>query len=346
MRSVGAGGVVNVDVRLSEQDHRDSLPYVCYERSLFHLVKRTWGLRAFEWLYADRYLGFDHADSSEALRYSGDGLGALVRAYDARILAETRTAIAATRDLLAAGWGVRVMADTVRPDGSHYVTSTLIEALDGADAIVTKTNAAEAVTRKRVPASEFFQRVPADADGRMTLEALRLPSDWIDDLNARDGLSLFRAVLVDTFGYTIEDELVHAGTVRVPSDRGFAAFADSVAERTPQLATDGIPASWHLRLNKHVADKVRPVTNAWRFICADAEIATALGGSLAELLASASACDRRLDELSQAFSFAAGRPGTATVGRLLSAIRATAGDYRTFQALAHTATLDLIGASA
>lgn len=337
---------MTINIPLSDQDHRDSLPYVCYERSLFHLLKRSWGLRGFEWLYADRYLGFGHVDASEALRYRRDGLSAWVDAHSVRVQSEVGTAVGATRDLLAAGWGVRVMADTARPDGGHYLTSTVIDELTDDLAIVTKTNAADGVTRKPVPVSEFFGRIAVGPDGRVELDALRPRQEWIDGLNEQHGLGLFRAVMADTFGYGFAEELMLDGSPRRPSESGFDAFVDSVETQAARFATDGIPSAWHLRLNKHVADKVAPVTHAWRKIAADPEVAAHLADSGAEVLAAGETCDRRLEKLSEAFSFAVGRPGTATVGRLTTTVRQVADDYRRFQTAAHAATRVLIGASA
>lgn len=337
---------MTVNVPLSDQDHRDSLPYVCYERSLFHLLKRSWGLRGFEWLYADRYLGFAHVDASESLRYRRDGLSAWVDAHSVRLQAEPGTAVGATRDLLAAGWGVRVMADTVRPDGSHYLTSTVIDELTDDLAIVTKTNAADCVTRKPVPVAEFFGRIAVGEDGRLELDALRPRQEWIDSLNEQYGLGLFRAVMADTFGYRLAEGLTRDGSPRRPSESGFDAFIASVEARAERFATEGIPSAWHLRLNKHVADKVAPVTQAWRTIVADPEIAAHLADTGPRVLATGESCDSRLEQLSEAFSFAVRRPGTSTVRRLTDTVRGVADDYGQFQAAAHEATLSLLGASA
>lgn len=337
---------MSYNIPLSDQDHRDSLPYVCYERSLFHLVKMKWGLRAFEWLYADRYLGFDHVDSSEALHYQQDGLNAWIGAHSVGLRAEPGPAVEATRDLLSAGWGVRVMADTTRPDGSHYLTSTVIDEVTGDVAVITKTNAADRVTRKPVEVAEFFGRIPVGTDGCIELDALRSPCGWIEDLNARAGLGLFHAIVVDGFGYGLDGGLVRSGMQRRPSSDGFDAFVESVIGRAAEFASDGIPVAWRLRLNKHVADKVAPVTQAWRFMCGDPEVAAHLGDVGTDVTAAGAVCDQGLERLGQAFSFAACRPGSSTIKNLISAIEHTAADYRRFQDCTHEATCALIGADA
>ena len=129
------------DIReLSDYEQSESLPFVCYYRSMFHYFQRINKFNFFKVLFIDRYLGFQYSDGNEPLLpYNYNGFDKLKANYGVDIESTVEELSGILTERFSNGYMAYAMLKTVHKDGSFYNTNTLIEDIKGDIVYITKT---------------------------------------------------------------------------------------------------------------------------------------------------------------------------------------------------------------
>ncbi|GEM_PF-6069222 len=306
---------------LDEAQLEASLPYVCYERTMYHLVERLGGVHRFPWLLLDRPLHLVYVPGvNEALQYRGDGFTALQRTYEESITGTPGDVADEIINRLHDGWAAHTMMTTTRADGSTYVTSNLVEAASGDELLVTKTNETKRAYRVPTPMDSVLDRLPGATHGDVAITFTKFPPSLLEQLRSLSDADFLRMVYRDLFEYSASGGVLTRQGIRLEEhvraigqlrDFATATLAESPGRR---LEEKGL----QLMLNKHVANKIAPLTRAW--LDAIPAVSRLIGVPLHDVADRCTEVDDALTGIATRFVLLMRRPGDATVAGYLGAL--------------------------
>src|SRR5665647_773321 len=313
-------------VSLSDRELADSLPYVCYERTMYHYLQRRLRVERFPWMLLDRLFHTVYVPGvNEAIQYRGDGFSELQARHEVVEVSTRDSMVTSMRDRMAEGWLAHAMMETRRPDGSAYWTSTLVEGILGDIVYLTKTNETMRETSVPTAMADFLARLPDCGEAECQLTFIRFDEALVEELQSRDGLDLLRLVHRDLYGY--EDRagtLLRKGSAAELGPTGFRQLRDYLAERLASAPEEIVSdKGLQLMMNKHVGNKVRPLTRAWQNVLPIIQELAADGGPLGSRDdALFVRCDHALADIEKWFVLASRRPGGLFLDRYLGALDA------------------------
>ena len=313
---------------LTPLEEEESLPLVCYERSLYHFLRRNEAFAGFYWLYADRHYHMHYmAGENEALQFDGDGLTRLLPQLETVEQIPAQDLFPRLRDRLESGWQARSMLLTKRPDGSQYTTSSLIEAVADDGFIVTKTNEHIHETMTYVSVDDLFARFKFMADGSAVVGFLKINPGLRAELTSRTGAALFMYIMKDLYGYELRDRVLYmSGRPVGLEESACRQLYDSVRDDPGALFGIQSDKGLQLRLNKHIGNKLQPLWRTWEAcLLPDPEIASCIPEEVSSALRNAgSDCHAAHSELQKRFILLARRQTRRTVDGYLAALDALA----------------------
>lgn len=313
------------ETELTQAEVEDSEPLVCYERSLYHYLRRNKGISSFYWLYADRHNHLQHVPmQNEALQFHYDGLTSLLDRIEDERWIPRAFFVETLREMLEQGYQARAMLWTPRPDGSTYRTSSLIEGADKAGFFLTKTNEVMRRTRVHSPFDEVVGRCSFTPEGETLVGFLRMDYELEEGLRSREGMRLFSYIVKNLYGYTVEDGSLHRNSGPARYDRSACRdLLHSVEEEREKLLEIRSDKALQLRLNKHIGNKLVPLWRAWYKITADPSIALLIPpGAIDELETNRLLCADRLRRLQKWFTVMVGRQNRSSTSSYINALEA------------------------
>lgn len=275
-------------VELSAEEMEESLIYVCYDRVIYHFLKRNLGIQSFSWLFSDRYHGFIYSEANEPIQPIHNGLAVIVEALGESITILPQQLSEALRPRLAQGWKASAMVSFTRPDGSSYYTSTLIEGMNNDTVYVTKTNETSPIACLPLPIKELAERMARNQDNTVSLQYLNTSPELLEGLQG-EGIAQYRSIHQLLYA---EDEST------VLTVEGLNGLLADIEKRKLELLTPPLSKRDQLRMHKHVANKIEPLLWAWSSILSDPECSAVLGSKHSEsIISSINSLSQRLKAL-------------------------------------------------
>lgn len=334
---------------LSPSELEDSLPLVCYERSLYHFA-RNQALQHFFWLYADRHYHMHHVPNvNEALQFQGDGLSRLLKRIESIETVPHEDILPLLRNRLRPGTQARAMLLTNRPDGTVYNTSTLIEEPFDDGFLVTKTNEHNHKTRTYVSGKDLLSRFSRSPDRVSIIGFLHLDPGLKEQLSGLSGARLLRFIMLDLYGYQTAGEggILMDGHAVDASAKALYRLVDEVQENRSSIMKIQTDKGLQLRLNKHIGNKLQPLWRTWRHhLLRDAELVSlAPEETVLSLKKAEDCCQRDYAELRKHFILFYGRPSETTFNSYVRALTRLAETHHDWTRLADKCLTSIMHAS-
>jgi hypothetical protein len=226
------------------------------------------------------------------------------------------------RKLFEQGHKLTVNMWVTHTDGTPYVTSVLLEGMDEQGTVYfTKVNETLNLTCQPMPMPEFREKV-APEDGVLELFLIR-HSPLVTELAAMDGVTAFRHIFTDLYGYRWHGDRLHLGDDEVTYDTdAFDALVENLRSSESEILTaDGVPKHHQFRLNKHIRNRFMPIQFYLRHIVADPGLAALLRPALrTEIDAALADMDVAMQDVLKFASLLVQRPQPAMLQRHAQAL--------------------------
>lgn len=255
-------------VELTQEEIDESLLYVCYDRVIYHFLKRYHGINTFCWLFADRFWGFTYSEGNEPICPIQNGLAHIVESIQELVAVPPSELRAILSYKFASGYKASAMVRFERPDGTSYYTSTLLEGMFDHTVYYTKTNETSIISRLPLSYEDFLDRLSKDTEGQVNIQFLKITDDLLDRLQG-GGTALYRRIM------NIYDR-VHFEE-RVLSTSGMEELLNDLVLRKQEILKTPMSKREQLRMHKHVANKIEPMLLGWSSILKDPECGEVLG---------------------------------------------------------------------
>lgn len=256
------------DIReLSDYEQSESLPFVCYDRSMFHYFQRINKFNFFKVLFIDRYLGFQYSDGNEPLLpYNYNGFDKLKANYGVDIESTVEELSGILTERFSNGYMAYAMLKTVHKDGSFYNTNTLIEDIKGDIVYITKTNETMRKVYTPITINELLDRFPLTEEGKVSLSFIKADQFFEKHQNLKIE-NVLKNILIGEYQYEIKHgNLYRDKKVMVPNCNAFQKLIGYFENEEPQILENGINKKNQLRMYKHIANKINPILNCWEMI--------------------------------------------------------------------------------
>lgn len=315
---------------LSAKELKASLPYACYDRTMFHYFERINHFSKFKQLFMDRYLGFDYSDLNEPiLPLVDNGLDLIKSKFEKNfeiILSELPEQL---HQWLREGYMAHAMLITERNDGSTYITSNLIESISENTAYLTKTNGT--MIKLCVPTSmeNLSKKFLVDAKGKGEITFIKVSETWLEKMKNMTFENLFDTLLRDEYNYQVRfGNLYHNEHEVQPSNAALEQLVKYFEATKDEILTKGIDKRNQLRMYKHIANKIEPILNCWEEILKEYELTTDMQNTILEIR-------NDLNNILKWFSLLYNRTNKQFYDKYLNSLRELLQDYSTFQTEVH-----------
>ena len=252
---------------LSDFEQSESLPYVCYDRSMFHYFQRINKFELFKTLFMDRYLGFQYSDGNEPLLpYNDNGFDQIKVNYGVDIECTIEELPSHLSERISNGYMAYAMLKTLHKDGSFYNTNTLIENIQGDTVYITKTN--ETMRKVYIPISmnDFIDRFPISDDGKISISFIKA-NLFFEKYHELKIENVLEEVLKGEYGYKVKDgNLYRDKGIVYPDGDAFRKLIEYFENEELKIFENGIDKKNQLRMYKHIANKIDPILNCWEMI--------------------------------------------------------------------------------
>lgn len=252
---------------LSDYEQSQSLPFVCYDRSMFHYFQRINKFNLFKTLFIDRYLGFQYSDGNEPLLpYIYNGFDKLKVNYGVDIESTINELPKILKERISNGYMAYAMLKTVHKDGSFYNTNTLIEDIKGDIVYITKTNETMRKVFTPITINELLNRFPLTEEGKVSVSFIKANQFFERHRNLKIE-NVLKDILRGEYQYEIKDgNLYKDKKVMTPNRDAFQKLIEYFENEEDQILEVGIDKKNQLRMYKHIANKIDPILNCWEMI--------------------------------------------------------------------------------
>ncbi|HGJ1572538.1 TPA: hypothetical protein ACJUZJ_000555 [Streptococcus pneumoniae] len=259
-----------IQSKMKECEWEEIQPYVCYEKTLYHFLKRTCKVEIFSTLYMDRYKQFIYDDGPEPLLPYLDGINRIRSNFEQVYNIKESEIAEYLRSTFIGDVKGQVSLLTTFPDGNTTYTSAFIEAVKNEIVYISRSNAVMNDLYYPMPMSEFISLIGKDGD-TITISTFKKNSDKVFEIDYQKYLrNPIDYVMRDILGYTTKNgNLVFEGKEIVPDISAFERLFHSFSKQKEQFIDSGIPKIWQLRMHKNISNKLLPVLIAWEKIIAD-----------------------------------------------------------------------------
>jgi hypothetical protein len=251
--------------QLTKEELEASLPYACYDRTMFHYFERLHNLSKFKQLFMDRYLGFTYSELNEPiLPLPENGFDSVKEKFGLSFEVYPREIPVLLEKWVKKGYMAHAMLITQRMDGSTYNTSNLIEKVEGERVFLTKTN--ETMTALCVPFTieELLKKLPINEENKCEINFIKVDDKWLEKMRSVDFKHIFETVMKEEFHYCSSmGKLYHEGEEVEPHLEAFWMLAEYFLNSKKEILKNGIDKRNQLRMYKHIANKIEPILNCW-----------------------------------------------------------------------------------
>lgn len=313
-------------VELTQEELDESLLYVCYDRVIYHFMKRYHGIQNFSWLFADRFWGFSYSEANEPIHPVQNGLSHIVESIQESVTVTAAELLEIMNNKFASGYKASAMVRFERPDGTSYNTSTLIEGMFENTVYYTKTNETSTISRLPLSCEEFLDRLPKDTEEKVNVQFLKISENLLNILQG-GGATLYLRIM------KIYDSIHHVE--RILNTNGLEELLNDIVNRKQELILTPISKREQLRMHKHVANKIEPMLLGWSSILADPECSALLGYELSkEFQLAIDIIDRRLKSILKWTGLVFSRPQTMFMNSYIDEFSRFIEDFKVLQEIA------------
>lgn len=256
--------------KMCEQDWEEIQPYVCYEKTLYHFLKRTHNIEIFTVLYMDRYKGFTYHDGPEPILPYKDGISRI----RSKIEKVYKIKLSKLKDFLKLTFIGDVKGQTALlttfPDGNIAYTSVFIEKVEEEIIYISRSNAVMNDLYLPLSLEEFINLVGKE-ENIVTISTFEKNLDSVFNINYSEYFkNPINYVMGNLLGYSCKSNKLWLNNEEIfPNTVGLEKFTESFVENKERFVKGGIPKVWQLRMNKNISNKLVPVLNAWERIIID-----------------------------------------------------------------------------
>lgn len=322
-------------VTLNENEKIESNYYVCYERTKYHFFKRNNNVANFQWLFLDRIFGFQYCEGNEPIRAINDGYRDWISNFQENYIIEPEKLEELMSKKFTDGYVAFSLLSVLHSDGNRFNTSVFYEGIKDNLVYYTKTGWSDLTTCLSISFDELKEMIPTDYEGKICIEFLKVPEMVIEEMKD-SGLSLFRRIAMDYFGYYIDNNQIRNKNsdicYNVASNLGLEEHIKRLSEINNVISNGKITKRNQLRMHMHIANKMRPTLYAWKTICMDKECEAVIGEDKIEAIKYIiSQCELQLQELYKWTSLVYVKAEPALYRCYLRELKRTKENYENFQ---------------
>lgn len=322
------------EYQMTDREQVESLIYPCYERTLYHIFKRNMKLKKFNWLMADRFFEFDYTEENEPILATHNGLKEIQDKLEETLVIKPSELETTLAEFLNQSYYAHSMLETIRPDSSKYFTSNLIESIDQSTVFITKTNETMKETKVPISVPELLEKFPVSDSGEITLSFIKVPTEFVQTIEESN--QPFSHIMNEQYGYTVEKNTIFiSGEKVICDDQSLWTLYDYFLSEKEAILSGEMSKKTQLRMYKHLANKIEPITTAWQEIAEYYE-------PNAEILNTINKINQDLETLLKWFSLLYNRPRTHFFEKYLLQYQQLVSDYKEFQNQAYQLTIKLL----
>ncbi|WP_346898438.1 hypothetical protein [Clostridium sp. UBA7503] len=322
-------------IQLTTEEREESAIYVCYDRSLYHYLKRNSNMKNFNWLFADRFWGFLYSENNEPITPIQNGLSKIVDLITETLCVETEKLRGIMKEKFSDGYKAYAMFTVERPDGTLYVTSTLFEGMKDDLIYYTKTGKTCSLTCIPMEFKEFISKLPKDGEGKVTITFIRATESLIKKLKC-SGVKLYKEIMKNLYGFYYDEGLVkqkYNPNLKI-NNIGLYELLNYFESYKKELVLNEISKRNQLRMHRHIANKIEPMLFAWNSILADTECSSIVGKEHSQAILNQSTIIReRLKSLLKWASMVFSRPNINFMNSYINELSALIKDFEIYQKL-------------
>lgn len=253
------------EFELTDEEQRESIGYVCYERVIYYLFKRYYNFNYFPLFYLDRFWGWKFSNGNEPIIPMQNGF----QEFLAKNLYETiEVNVNELKDKLYEIFddGHKISMKLWMKhfsDGTPYVTSVLLEGMDNeGNVYFSKHSAAEKKCCVKILKDEFFSKLEVSAKNTVSLLVFKYCSE-IEKLNGMDLIDSYNYIFKYIYGYNKSgDRIIKDNEELGFSLRSLTDFAEWLRNNKNEFIKNGkISKHNQFKLNVHINNKIRPIQN-------------------------------------------------------------------------------------
>lgn len=329
---------------LSDKENEESLIYVCYERSMYHLFCRNLKVNRFVWLFADRFIGFNYSEGNEPILPIQNGFGELISNIQEVYRIERVDFKEVLLRKFRAGYVAYGMMKIIRKDGSEYTTSSLFEECSEIGVIYTKTGRTNRETRLFITFDEMWDNLPKDLENKVEIVFLK-PSEKLQMQLQREGRQLFTTIMSELYGIVAYNGALYSkqeGVLNL-SGGGLDGLISYCSNNKEFLIQTNMTEHERLRLHRHISNKILPLIYAWKSILDDKECYEILDGKLVkEINRQGTMIIGNLNELLKYASLFFSKRKVDFLNKYISSLENLAQNMNIYQKLVYMATVQLL----
>lgn len=320
--------------QMTHKEQVESLIYPCYERTLYHIFKRNMRLEKFNWLMADRFFEFDYTEENEPILATHNGLKEIQGKMEETLVIKSSELETTLTEFLDQSYYAHSMLETIRPDGSKYFTSNLMESIDQGTVFLTKTNETMKETKVPISVPELLEKFPISDLGEIILNFIKVPTEFVQTIE--ESSRPFSYIMNEQYGYTVEKNTIfNSGKKVICDDQSLWTLYNYFLSEKETILSGEMSKKTQLRMYKHLANKIEPITTAWQEIAEYYE-------PNAEVLITINKITQDLETLLKWFSLLYNRPQARFLEKYLLQYQQFVSDYKEFQNQAYQLTIKLL----
>lgn len=258
---------------LNREEWKQVQKYVCYEKTIYHFLKRINNVSVFDILFLDRYLGFDyHPRKVEPLLpYTSNFLNQIQQEFQVEFDIPIRQVRSFVKMFNKKNIYGQVELLTKFPNGVSMYTSVLIENFYNNTVFFTRTTSVESTISTPMPIADFIDSLMLN-ENNVHFYIWDCNSPIIKKLKNNSKKKIVSSI-AKKYGYIYDGEGININEHKFyPNIESLYLLKFEVYRNRNIYLSKSVPPDKQLRLHKHIANKILPILDSWEVYTENDEI--------------------------------------------------------------------------